>query len=132
MGLRIYAFLSTQKRGNRENAPKSPNLGKMASSAVISPLFTRFREKGQKGPKWAPAARLAQSIIIPMLFEVFLRPPAPKTRFGGEKCDFHQIPPIFMKMGGIHQKSAISPLFTTWGVKVKKIPAYLIWLPFKA
>ena len=87
----------------------------MASFAVISPLFTHFGEKGQKGPKWAPAAPLAQILSKPMGFLVFWSPPAPKRRFRGEKCDFHQIPPIFMKMGGIHQKSAISTTFHLFG-----------------
>ena len=61
-------FPSARERGNRESAPKSPKWGEMAKFAVISPLFTLFRERGQKGPKWAPAARLAQSIINPMEF----------------------------------------------------------------
>ena len=34
--------------------PKTPNLGKITHFGVISPIFTPFREKGEKCPKWAP------------------------------------------------------------------------------
>ena len=48
------AFLGAQNRGNRENYPKTQYFGKIASFGVISPIFTPFREKGQKCPKWPP------------------------------------------------------------------------------
>ena len=107
---------SPESRKSRK-CPKTPNLGKIANFGVISPIFTPFREKGQKCPKWPPGGAPREKSDFPAVSLVFLRPRTPKVRFGGEKCDFHPFSPIFMKMGGIHLKSAIFMTFHHLGGK---------------
>jgi len=63
------AFLGAQNRGNRENAPKSPNLGEMANFGVISPISPLF-VKGPKVPQVAPRRRPS---LIHCLNQSFLR-----------------------------------------------------------
>ena len=77
--------------------------------------FMNFHENHRKVKNVPAAAHRAQKLLIPMLFNRYFWPPEPESGKYGKKCHFHEISPIFMKMGENHLKSAIFTNFYHFG-----------------
>ncbi len=69
--------------------PQKPNFSKITNYGVISPIFTPFREKGQKCPKCSPGGAPRWKYYNSNTFLGVFEAAGAQNAFRGEKCDFH-------------------------------------------